>query len=140
MRTTVNKPIVLWVLGKELIAAGIQHIGMSLFDTTLEVLLTNENQAPGAQVVINAHAGIDPVEVRFATAEAAVRNVLGWATWTETQVLDWWNTNLSDAQVDAVANLADAKALMKKQNAGIKAMVRLLIAIRNRLWPQLPEG
>lgn len=140
MKTTVEKAIVTWKLGKELLTAGIQHNGMSLFGTTLEILLVDENQSTQAQTVINAHTGIDSIAQRYNAAEGNARNVPSWATWTETQTLDWWTTNLSDAQVDAVANLADARALMKKQNAAIKAMARMLIAMRDRLWPQLPEG
>jgi len=140
MRTTINKTIVTYKLGKELIAAGIQHQGMSLFDSELEILLVNENQATQAQTVINAHVGVDPIQERSVAAETNLRNVPGWATWTEAQALDWWNTNLSDAQADAIANLADAKAMLKKQNAALKSMARMLIAMRNRLFPGMPEG
>lgn len=140
MRVTVKKVIVPAKLGRELIAAGVQHKGMSRFGDVLEVLLVDENQSAQAQAIIDAHDGIDTIEQRSITAEAAARNVPGWSMWTEEQTLDWWNTNLSDAQVDAVANLADAKALMKKQNAALKAMARMLIAMRNQLWPRLPEG
>jgi hypothetical protein len=140
MKTIIDKNIVAWKLGKELVIAGIQHNGMSLFGTTLEILLVDENQAAQAQTVINVHTGVDPIAQRYNAAESNARNVPSWATWTETQVVDWWNTNLSDAQVDAIANLADAKILMKKQNAGIKAMARMLIAIRDRVFPNVPEG
>lgn len=140
MKTNVTKIIVPWKLGKELIAAGIGHNGMSLFGGELEILLANENQAVQAQTVLDAHNGIDPIVQRYNAAESNVRNVPSWATWTEAQTLDWWNTNLSDAQVDAVTSLADAKVLMKKQNAGIKSMARMLIAIRDRVFPNVPEG
>lgn len=43
MKIIVNKPIVCWKLGKELLLAGINHSGMSLFDGgVLEILLANE--------------------------------------------------------------------------------------------------
>lgn len=140
MRTTINKPIVTWKLGRELALAGIPHNGMSLFDDVLEIYLVNENQAAAAQVVITAHAGVDPIQQRNTAAESNIRNVPGWATWTEAQALDWWNTNLSDAQADAIVNLADAKAMLKKQNAALKSMARMLIAMRDRLFPGMPEG
>ena len=141
LRTVVNKVIVSWKLEKELNAAGIQHQGMSLFgDSLLEVILVDENQAGQALTVIEAHTGIDTIQQRLDAAEAHARAIPTWATWDETQALDWWEANLSDGQVDLIANLADAKVMLKKQNSAIRAMARLLIAMRDRLWPHLPEG
>lgn len=139
MRIIVNKVIVSSKLGRELVVAGIQHNGMSIFRNELEILLVDENQAPQAQAVVDAHDGVDTVGQRFEAAEGQVRAIPGWATWSEAEALDWWTTNLSDAQVDAVANLADAKVILKRQNTAIRAMARMLIAMRDRLWPGLAD-
>lgn len=140
MRTTINKTIVTYKLGRELLTAGIMHNGMSVFGNILEILLVNENQSPQAQAVVDAHTGVDTVEQRQTTAEGNLRNIPGWSTWSESDVLVWWNTNLSDTQTDAVLNLADARAMLKKQNAAIKHMARMLIAMRDRMFPNVPEG
>lgn len=136
----LNKNIVAWKLGRELAAAGIPHNGMSLFGDRLEIYLVNPQQAGLVQAVLDAHDGIDTASQRAESADDDLRTIPGWATWTEAQALAWWTSNLADAQVDAVANLADARALMKKQNAAIKSMARMLIAMRNRMFPQLPDG
>ena len=140
MRIIVNEPIVVWKLGRELDMAGIPNHGMSLFGSVLEILLVDENQGEQAQVVVDAHDGLDSISERQKSAQSQAQGIPGWAIWSETQALEWWTTTLSDTHVDAIGNLTDAKALMKKQNAGIKAMVRMLIAMRDQLWPQLPEG
>ena len=139
MIVIVNKSIAPAVLGKQLTAAGVAHNGMSLFGDKLEIHLVDEGQSAQAQAVIDAHDGLDPVAQRLQAAESNAKAVPGWATWDEAQFLDWFGSNLSDAQVDAVANLADAKVMLKKQNAGIRAMGRLLIALRDRVFPTLPE-
>lgn len=139
MIARVNKTLVLPKFGRELTAAGIPHNGMSLFGDQLEIYLVNPQQAGLVQAVLDAHDGIDTASQRAESADDDLRAIPGWATWTEAQALAWWNSNLADAQVDAVANLADAKALMKKQNAAIKSMARMLIAMRNRMFPQLPD-
>lgn len=135
----VQKPIVTWKLGRELLAAGISHNGMSLFENQLEIYLVDPQQAGQVEAVVDAHDGIDTVAERLAAAEGQVRAVPGWSRWSEAEALDWWASNLDDAQVESVETLADATALMKKQNAVLKSMARLLIALRNRQFPQLPE-
>ena len=72
-----------------------------------------------------------------ATSVNRVANIPNWATWTEQDAIDWWTANLSDAQVDAITSLADAKELLKKQNAAIAAFARMLLAMRDKLWPNL---
>lgn len=139
MQIVIQKFIFPAKLGKELIAAGIPHNGMSRFGDVLEILLVDETQSSQVEAVIDAHDGINSITERHDAAERQVRNIPGWATWSEADALAWWNANLSDAQVDAIGNLADAESMLKKQNAGFKAMARLLIAIRDRLFPGLPE-
>ena len=51
-------------------------------------------------------------------------SIPGWASWTEQQTLDWIDANVDD--------LVSAKT-------AIKAMTRMLIALRNKTWPNLQE-
>lgn len=140
MIVIVNKVIAPAILGRELSAAGIAHNGMSQFGDKLEILLVDEGQAEQVQAVLDAHAGVDTVKQRRDAAQVNAKAVPGWASWDEAQFLSWFGSNLSDAQVDAVANLADAKVMLKKQNAAIRAMGRLLIALRDRVFPDLEDG
>jgi len=79
------------------------------------------------------------VDARRDGAKLAAKNIPGWSTWNNVQALDWYNQNLSDARVDAIANLADAKVMLKQQNAVIYSFGRMLIAMRDKLWPDLGE-
>jgi len=81
----------------------------------------------------------------------AIENIPGWATWTEAEALAWATTNLVDqvtalAAVLPVANLTEANdalaeiyATLDKLVVAQQAQARMLIAIRNKLWPDL-EG
>ncbi len=66
-------------------------------------------------------ADIDTVQ---SSAKSQVQNIPSWANWTETETLDHIDTNITD--------LASAKVV-------IRAMARMLIALRNQEWPEL-EG
>lgn len=139
MRTTINKSIVAWKLEKELVVAGISHHGMSIFGDILEVLLVDENQASQAQVVIDAHDGIDTVAQREAAAMTTAKNIPNWATWSQAQLLTWWNANLADSIVDGFSIPANVKAMLKVQNGAILRIAQLEIALRDQVWPELPE-
>jgi hypothetical protein len=137
MRITVNKTIVTWKLGKELVAAGIQNNGMSLFGDELEILLANEEQASLVPALIAAHDGIDTMVNLVNDARTAAANIPNWATWTQTELQTWYDANLGNGNVDNITNLADAKVFMKKQNAAILRLAQMVIALRDytRLIP-----
>lgn len=144
MRTIVNKTIVTWKLGKELIAAGIAHNGMSIFPDAagdvLEILLVNENQASAALIVINAHDGIDSVAACGNAARMAAKNIPQWATWTQDGWATYFSGNLANGNVTGIGSLADAKLMLAKQNAAINALAKMVIALRDQTWPDLPES
>lgn len=71
------------------------------------------------------------------SAKVAAGKIPGWATWTEQQLLDWVNTNISSTQIDAVTNLTEAKGILNKQSTAIVAMARMILAMRSKLWPDL---
>jgi len=139
MRVTVNKTIVTWKLGRELVTAGIAHNGMSLFGNELEILLANEGQAAQAQAVIDAHDGIDPVAIRHAAAKSVADAIPSWSTWTQAEWANYFSANLSDAEADLVTSIAAARVMIKRQNLVINNLVKLVIALRDQVWPDLPE-
>lgn len=72
-----------------------------------------------------------------ASAKTDIQNIPNWASWTKTQLQSWWDANLSDAQVNALAIPAGAKTIIIAQNHAILAMGLMLIALRNREFPDL---
>lgn len=79
---------------------------------------------------------LDQVE---AGAIDIARNVPGWASWDVDQALQWLDDNLSDSTIDAMVSLADAKVVFKKMMIANRAIVQLLLAIRDKTWPGLRQ-
>jgi len=106
------------------------------------------------QAVIDAHEP-DPLyfpedrqRALAAAAETTVTNIPGWGTWTLEEVQDWYDTNIgtpidnSPATVtsqNAVAVLQGVVNILKQFNTLEGAEIMMLIAARNKLWPNL-EG
>lgn len=67
------------------------------------------------------------------------KSIPSWATWSEQDALEWANSHISDTQIDAINNLDDAKTLLRFLSTAIQGMARMEIAIRDKLWPDLPE-
>jgi hypothetical protein len=134
-----------WLLLK-LTVAGITNSGVTPNVNNLTLHGINPAQEQAARNVVAAYDQNEFAQfearlfARWSSAMTNAKNVPSWSAWSEADALDWWNANLSDTQTDAIANLTDAKAILKKQNAALKAMARMLIAMRDRLWPTLPEG
>lgn len=77
-----------------------------------------------AQAIIDAHDATDYVQQVQTGAKSQVQNVPNWATWDEATALSWYDTNVTSA--------ADALPVLR-------AMIRLVIALRNETWPELQE-
>ena len=106
------------------------------------------------QTVIDAHVP-DPLyfpadveRERAAAAETTVANIPGWATWTEEQALAWYETNIGEPIDDApevvtsqnaVAVLQGMVNLMRQLNNVERAQIKIDLALRNKVWPNL-EG
>lgn len=101
-------------------------IESTLADDVIETALV----APASQVELDAYAA-------FVGSGDRVSAIPGWATWTEAQVQEWWVVNFSDAVVDAITDLPSAKEMMKQQNHAIQSMARILLALRDKTWPNL---
>jgi len=82
-------------------------------------------------------------ETVLAAIEAGAENqaaaIPNFASWTEAEMLTWIDTNIGDIPIDAITNLAEAKALMKKQATAIRAITRFTVAFRNKLFPALQD-
>ena len=146
----INKPL----LQEELAAEGILYkfifngsgIGVDAIDV-------DEQQAAAAQTVIDDHdhtqltaeqqaeagrAALEAADVaKQEAAKVGAKNIPGWALWTEQEALDWLAARLSDAQVDALNVPAAAKQLLKDQNTVLRALVRMVVALRDHSWPDL---
>ena len=87
-------------------------------------------------------------------SEGAIKNIPGWATWSEETALSWFNTNidvpftempdidgLTDTQYDnnakdIAARYQDVISQLITMN---RALARMVIALRNYRWPGLQE-
>jgi len=84
------------------------------------------------QAILDARA-------RRKTARATIKAIPNWATWTQADWDTYFNTNLSDAEADLVTSLASARVMIKRQNAVIKNLVKLVIGLRDHTIPDLPD-
>lgn len=83
---------------------------------------------------IAAYDAIWQTQQDAATDAAAIPN---WATWTEAEALAWHDTNI-DGQLP-VSNLTEANAVLADMENELRALVRMVVALRNDTWPGLQE-
>jgi hypothetical protein len=104
------------------------------------------NQIAVLQQIIDDHdSAVLSAAQQQAAHDAAVKAgaitqasaIPSFAHWTEQDGLDWIDANIGNGEIAAVANLADAKALMTKQAVAFRALWRLAVALRNETWPNL---
>jgi hypothetical protein len=103
-------------------------------------------------------AYLNPAEyaivMRRRGARAAIANIPNWATWDEATALAWGMTNIGTPLADGRANMPVASAFTFAIVRNIflqiitildamwtlqKAQARMLIALRNELYPNMPE-
>lgn len=110
---------------------GVWQAALNVYEDgyALEVPAESDVDEAALDALLDAHdpAALSTGEIKARRREAAgqtARRIPGWATWTEQQVIDYINGNVTD--------LASAKTVLV-------AMARLLVALRNHEWPDL-EG
>lgn len=102
----------------------------------------------------------EPTEVELVTALATVESMIdaqvsiedkqtdaktgfsalpGWATWTQAELATYLDSVIGDAEIDAIANLADAKVFLKVLATLIRKEGQAIIYLRNHTMPDL-EG
>jgi hypothetical protein len=81
-----------------------------------------EHEKALAENICGAHDPRDYVAERQANAMKEAADIPGWSGWTSAQAVSWIENNVHD--LDSVRQ-------------ALKAMARLLIAMRNELYPDL---
>lgn len=129
----------------ELKAAGIQFSGCNTDGVVWDLSGNQIQTRPDVAAVIAAHnAGSwttteQNIATRRSASRTAAKNIPAWATWTQADWTAHFNANLSDEQADLVTTLAAARVMIKRQNTVINALAKMLIALRDQIWPDLPE-
>ena len=72
-------------------------------------------------------------------AKATAKAVPNWASWTRDQWNNYFNNNLSDSEVELVTSLPAARTMLKRQNLVINNLAKIIIAMRDQIWPDLPD-
>lgn len=101
---------------------------------------------PTAQDMVNsynAYLTLQTKQEQSVTVEAGAKtqaaSIPNWATWTEAQALAWHDANIGNA-IAPIANLADAKAVLAQVAAENRALVRMVLALRNKTFSDLQGG
>jgi len=76
---------------------------------------------------------------RKANALITARSIPNYALWTQSEWITYFNANLSDTETDKVTSLATARVMMKRQNQVIQNLTKLVLALRDETWPNLPN-
>ena len=122
----------------------------TLSDTSLAEINFQSNTItpPTEQQLLDAHSAFmagyaqiraerDAIQTIENNARSQAQNIPAWASWTETEALNWHDTNI--AAKLPVASLTEANVLLTVLETENRALVRMVIAIRNKIFPDL-EG
>ena len=120
----------------------------------IDYVLPGDNVIERIKLHTQCDIPLDPVFERQEQAETDVSNIPNWATWTAGEAHAWFQTNVLDL-LDAVPDVdsltgqayrtnaqeidAQWQDIITAQSTVIHAMGQMLIAIRNKLGPEL-EG
>lgn len=129
-------------LDGELRAAGIPIDGVGLTDGVVRVDYKPEatqQQKDLAVTIIQNHDPNDLVLIRQNAAETLAASIPNWAGWSVQDWANYYSANISSTQINAVANLADAKVIMNKMATVIDSLAKMEIALRNRVFPKLED-
>ncbi len=118
------------LLSEELLTIGV-HVATGPHGIILHLI--NPADETAARAVVAAHDATQKSQTELnaevaASAKTATQAIPNWAGWTETQVLDWMTTNMA-SELSSTPNTETA----------IRSMARLLVALRNQVWPDLQE-
>jgi len=138
------------------VGPGVQFTLQQLISAGLPATSTDGN---GSAALTEFSRTLTPAEwlvyLQIACPAAAVllgspteaANIPNWATWTETQVLAWFATNVDTplavaipatiTLVQARSILASMQSIMQAMAAAQEAEARMIVALRNSQWPTL---
>lgn len=124
------------------------------------IYLNNLTSAEGIEFVAWNKAQTVPLDLvsksaaltRQTNARANAKAIPSWSSWTETETLTWIDTNIGQPLVTGRANLpatltlATARAaivtligIMDKMLIVLIALARMVVAMRNQIWPDLQD-
>ncbi len=63
----------------------------------------------------------------------------GWRTWTHADWTAYYNANISATEIAKIGSLADAKAILTKMSTVLDRIAKMVIALRDHTFPDLPE-
>ena len=127
-------------LSEEIIAAGIPISGCSSTGIVWgpDGITEIQNQ-PNVQAIIATHDPFDYVLQRQIGAESVAAAIPNWAGWSTLEWQTYYDANISTTQINAITNLADAKAMLNKLSNIINSIAKMEIALRNRVFPKLED-
>lgn len=103
-------------------------VDSSLTDSQIETALSTEVTADENQAIDVSH-----------NALTEITSIPNWSTWSQSDWSTYFDANLANGHVTSITNLAQAKAMMSKQNLVLNNLAKTAIAMRNKLWPDLEE-
>lgn len=95
----------------------------------LDVIIQQHNPA-----TLTPEQAATVVQVNAKAQAAAIPN---WAGWNESEVLAWFDTNIT-AGLPA-ANLAAANVVLSNMATAQRAMARMIVALRNNAWADMQD-
>lgn len=73
-------------------------------------------------------------------AKTTAKNIPNWSTWSQVVFQTWCDDNLmTDAQINATSLSAELKTNLKANNAFTRNSGKLIIALRDEIWPDSPD-
>jgi len=102
--------------------------------TEQQLIIVYDNWLAEYQQEMAVVEQVKAVEEGAKTKASAIPN---WASWTEVEALNWHDTNIQNAL--PVANLTEANTVIQKLETENRALLRMVLALRNKVFPDL-EG
>jgi hypothetical protein len=121
---------------QDLINVGLPAVSTDGNEATADTLFSRELTAAEWQTYLSIS---DPDQAKQIAARAVAKAIPSWATWTQAEWQTYFVANLADTEADLVTSIAIARIMIKRQNTVINAMAKMLMAIRDQVWPDLPE-
>ena len=142
--TNYNTPL----LDEELRAVVGEYIGFTGIGTTAILHFADsaaQADIDAADAVIAAHdhtllSTIEVYEEKVVVARANAKAIPAWATWTEDEVNTWITGKFDQPTIGAITNLAEAQVVLGDMATAMRAMARLIIALRDAQWPDLGDN
>jgi hypothetical protein len=97
-----------------------------------QIVLDHDPSILTAEQIAAAHAA--QVEADSYTDIVAIP---GWAHWDEETVLAWIDAHTSATQVNGITDLETARAVLNDMATQLRALSRLCVALRNKVYPGL---